>query len=120
MAAVLSRTSLPAARRGNYQERVSHEHEVEDATGQPGRPRRVAARVLRGAGWQVRPQPRRLRGSGRVEARQGLREGSPQEGGKGPDRKKHTSELQSLMRISYAVFCLKKKTSQEHTENQQS
>src|SRR3546814_7633184 len=26
----------------------------------------------------------------------------------GPDRK-HTSELQSLMRISYAVFCLKKK-----------
>src|SRR3546814_5239363 len=25
------------------------------------------------------------------------------------DRKKHTSELQSLMRISYAVFCLKQK-----------
>src|SRR3546814_5719439 len=25
----------------------------------------------------------------------------------------HTSELQSLMRISYAVFCLKKKTKQE-------
>src|SRR3546814_2132900 len=25
----------------------------------------------------------------------------------------HTSELQSLMRISYAVFCLKKKTSKE-------
>src|SRR3546814_3877876 len=24
------------------------------------------------------------------------------------DRKKHTSELQSLMRTSYAVFCLKK------------
>src|SRR3546814_8072080 len=32
---------------------------------------------------------------------------------KGPERKcrseEHTSELQSLMRISYAVFCLKKK-----------
>src|SRR3546814_1753354 len=29
----------------------------------------------------------------------------------------HTSELQSLMRISYAVFCLKKKTNQhKHTE----
>src|SRR3546814_5975030 len=27
----------------------------------------------------------------------------------------HTSELQSLMRISYAVFCLKKKTKQKHT-----
>src|SRR3546814_9472498 len=28
----------------------------------------------------------------------------------------HTSELQSLMRISYAVFCLKKKK-QQHTQN---
>src|SRR3546814_6541003 len=27
----------------------------------------------------------------------------------------HTSELQSLMRISYAVFCLKKKTQHQHT-----
>src|SRR3546814_5891179 len=27
----------------------------------------------------------------------------------------HTSELQSLMRISYAVFCLKKKTRQHRT-----
>src|SRR3546814_4106075 len=26
----------------------------------------------------------------------------------------HTSELQSLMRISYAVFCLKKKKTQQH------
>src|SRR3546814_7294487 len=32
----------------------------------------------------------------------------------GPERsEEHTSELQSLMRISYAVFCLKKK----HTKN---
>src|SRR3546814_9254093 len=28
----------------------------------------------------------------------------------------HTSELQSLMRISYAVFCLKKKKKQEERE----
>src|SRR3546814_7275185 len=27
----------------------------------------------------------------------------------------HTSELQSLMRISYAVFCLKKKKNKHHT-----
>src|SRR3546814_2230916 len=27
----------------------------------------------------------------------------------------HTSELQSLMRISFAVFCLKKKNQQRHT-----
>src|SRR3546814_6029747 len=29
----------------------------------------------------------------------------------------HTSELQSLMRISYAVFCLKKKTRRQHYTN---
>src|SRR3546814_5606037 len=29
----------------------------------------------------------------------------------------HTSELQSLMRISYAVFCLKKKTTKTQTHN---
>src|SRR3546814_3790861 len=33
----------------------------------------------------------------------------------------HTSELQSLMRISYAVFCLKKKNNyKEHTTTQES
>src|SRR3546814_2315741 len=32
----------------------------------------------------------------------------------------HTSELQSLMRISYAVFCLKKKKEQHGTHNYQS
>src|SRR3546814_6538433 len=39
-----------------------------------------------------------------------------------PKSEEHTSELQSLMRISYAVFCLKKKkkTKQQHilTDNQ--
>src|SRR3546814_17221402 len=34
----------------------------------------------------------------------------------GPRSEEHTSELQSLMRISYAVFCLKKKqTTQQKT-----
>src|SRR3546814_6811545 len=28
----------------------------------------------------------------------------------------HTSELQSLMRISYAVFCLKKKKNKQYTQ----
>src|SRR3546814_5212878 len=31
-----------------------------------------------------------------------------------PRSEEHTSELQSLMRISYAVFCLKKKTTKTH------
>src|SRR3546814_6319258 len=30
----------------------------------------------------------------------------------------HTSELQSLMRLSYAVFCLKKKTKKTNTQHQ--
>src|SRR3546814_1468325 len=43
------------------------------------------------------------------EGRAALREGA--------DRRseEHTSELQSLMRISYAVFCLKKKKKPTHT-----
>src|SRR3546814_10327720 len=31
-----------------------------------------------------------------------------------PRSEEHTSELQSLMRISYAVFCLKKKNVNQH------
>src|SRR3546814_4739541 len=31
-----------------------------------------------------------------------------------PRSEEHTSELQSLMRISYAVFCLKKKKNNKH------
>src|SRR3546814_5006292 len=34
-----------------------------------------------------------------------------------PRSEEHTSELQSLMRISYAVFCLKKKHTYKHTRN---
>src|SRR3546814_6823224 len=56
------------------------------------RPRRPLPAVVVGRG-------RRLRGGGGVAL---------------PDlplrSEEHTSELQSLMRISYAVFCLKKKT----------
>src|SRR3546814_1064435 len=34
-----------------------------------------------------------------------------------PRSEEHTSELQSLMRISYAVFCLKKKKNESQQEN---
>src|SRR3546814_3285738 len=48
------------------------------------------------------------------------RHGQPRRARKGGcDRsEEHTSELQSLMRISYAVFCLKKKTRQTQTTQQ--
>src|SRR3546814_8658608 len=35
----------------------------------------------------------------------------------GARSEEHTSELQSLMRISYAVFCLKKNKIHEHPKN---
>src|SRR3546814_7138150 len=35
--------------------------------------------------------------------------------GRSPRSEEHTSELQSLMRISYAVFCLKKKNKKDRT-----
>src|SRR3546814_1656818 len=41
--------------------------------------------------------------------------GRPRDGGGSEGRsEEHTSELQSLMRISYAVFCLKKKKKQDY------
>src|SRR3546814_3179357 len=36
-----------------------------------------------------------------------------------PRSEEHTSELQSLMRNSYAVFCLKKKKTQKHNKIQE-
>src|SRR3546814_5744562 len=64
-------------------------------TGAGGRTRillRTAGRRIRERG-RVPPQ--------RLDARPGVGEGGRSE--------EHTSELQSLMRISYAVFCLKNK-----------
>src|SRR3546814_6781760 len=42
--------------------------------------------------------------------------GDPTGTGMGGRSEEHTSELQSLMRISYAVFCLKKKTNIQKTK----
>src|SRR3546814_8529872 len=41
--------------------------------------------------------------------------GNRQGGAERPRSEEHTSELQSLMRISYAVFCLKKKKNHKKT-----
>src|SRR3546814_8071818 len=58
-----------------------------------------------GARRRSRLHPRRV---GR-RSRHGRR-GGGDDAPRGPRSEEHTSELQSLMRISYAVFCLKKKT----------
>src|SRR3546814_6390742 len=61
--------------------------------------------------WRVRapgPSPRAV-----VAAAAGVVAGAAR--GAGAARsEEHTSELQSLMRISYAVFCLKKKKQQQY------
>src|SRR3546814_1260339 len=75
-----------------------------DKPASPGRshpehpePGRLDRRVERGRD----PQPQHAPGIGRVDDAV-----VPQPCGRSEE---HTSELQSLMRISYAVFCLKKK-----------
>src|SRR3546814_6797866 len=62
-------------------------------------------------------------GSARRHRAQSLRDGLDGQGGLRarfapvPRSEEHTSELQSLMRISYAVFCLKKKKTKKITNN---
>src|SRR3546814_3971180 len=75
--------------------------------------------VESGAGIVDRAGDRRQRGQ-RIEAGADHDAGQ-QNGGTDIDREEttdrseeHTSELQSLMRISYAVFCLKKKKKKRH------
>src|SRR3546814_2702643 len=64
------------------------------------------------AGCPIRDTLNRLSPLKQGIAREGLTSGKG-----GTDRsEEHTSELQSLMRISYAVFCLKKKKHQKKTK----
>src|SRR3546814_6791861 len=57
------------------------------------------------------------RGKQRHDANVVLRHASPEGMSRQTRSEEHTSELQSLMRKSYAVFCLKKKTKQQHYVN---
>src|SRR3546814_7744589 len=59
-------------------------------------------------GDRPKPPPRRRRGRRSTPYWRKCHDGPPTPAGRSEE---HTSELQSLMRISYAVFCLKKKTS---------
>src|SRR3546814_2251334 len=64
--------------------------------------------LFRGTATGSSPQPRHLYGEWSQSRLPGQRDGSGR-----LRSEEHTSELQSLMRISYAVFCLKKK--KKHT-----
>src|SRR3546814_1631901 len=73
----------------------SHDRDSHRLSAQPG----LCTAVRTGtAGHGTSGSRQRRTGAGRRERRS----------------EEHTSELQSLMRISYAVFCLKKKTSKQH------
>src|SRR3546814_7039315 len=60
---------------------------------------------------------RRALGLGRVRGRMLEREPGEGLGALEARSEEHTSELQSLMRISYAVFCLKKKTKRKKSKS---
>src|SRR3546814_977312 len=94
-----------------------------DGTGLPGQ---AAVRLVPRAETGARPGPTlgALRGGQLVLRAAQLPPGGPQthrcHHQQAHDRsEEHTSELQSLMRISYAVFCLKKKkiTTQKNKDN---
>src|SRR3546814_4802536 len=65
----------------------------------PGAPAFVTSRLFRPPDYSV-PSEKYFEGGTNSASRRLLDE---------PRSEEHTSELQSLMRISYAVFCLKKK-----------
>src|SRR3546814_3539809 len=71
-------------------------------------PRRAGPAVLPLPG--VRRQGRRVDPGRRLRAGRGAARGGAGAVPGALRSEEHTSELQSLMRISYAVFCLKKKT----------
>src|SRR3546814_8405352 len=65
------------------------------------------------------PSPWRLRNQRASGAATSVEIGASSEGGRTRRSEEHTSELQSLMRISYAVFCLKKKNKHNKRPNKQ-
>src|SRR3546814_4107833 len=85
--------------------------------GQPGnRAAQRSSPLFRGR----RPRPLRCAGREAAAPRKARRRRpAPFADGRVSRSEEHTSELQSLMRISYAVFCLKKKKSklQKNTQN---
>src|SRR3546814_6127091 len=70
------------------------------------RPRWRKGSRWRWAAWAVQQQSRRRRYARHAAAHR-----------KASRSEEHTSELQSLMRISYAVFCLKKKKQKNKKKN---
>src|SRR3546814_3048063 len=84
-------------RSGRRAEGAAHQHRLSPAGGRDPHPPQICGEA------QI-PRGRKLRRG------QPYRQAAPRPKGRSEE---HTSELQSLMRISYAVFCLKKKKQKE-------
>src|SRR3546814_7183159 len=101
-----------------------HQHEHDDRRCDDHRPEPPVARSLHfhvavhsPCSFQIRGQPPLLTPSSETMP-EDCRGSFAKPGPGGTARsEEHTSELQSLMRISYAVFCLKKKTTTNNITN---
>src|SRR3546814_10479347 len=82
------------------------------------RERQPLAPVIPNPGNVKRPRtsPADSAARGKAGAAASAVAGTPAAGIKSRRSEEHTSELQSLMRISYAVFCLKKKNKTRNTK----
>src|SRR3546814_5161552 len=93
-------------------------HSARRAPLAPRPPERSRLRDAPSPSHRPAPRPTRLRDQRRGDIRQGA-PAIPASLNYRPELRseEHTSELQSLMRISYAVFCLKKKKKTDKTTN---
>src|SRR3546814_4718699 len=134
LSSILRAMQAPSPTRLAQSTQEEYSHVIECRNRRPGADAQAVVRGVRGDARQpgqhrcrrprqpAAPLPRRARRTVRGERAGGR---GPDAGGRGPDpgpdaaaradrfagrSEEHTSELQSLMRISYAVFCLKKKT----------
>src|SRR3546814_9117025 len=98
----LGRTIVNGARQQALQERLM-------GAMAPRQSHRAHGALLQERGTTGKASARTLRVSGRTVSAAGNRRWIRSE--------EHTSELQSLMRISYAVFCLKKKKHKQKYTN---
>src|SRR3546814_9312911 len=90
--AALAAPVLLSASASAFENRVDARLLVETDRLDPGKSTRIALKLSPQQGWHVYWS-------------------NPGDSGMPPRSEEHTSELQSLMRISYAVFCLKTKIS---------
>src|SRR3546814_8125187 len=103
----------PQEQRIEQREQRQRRDRLDEAREPQRHPRDIRVARRQNRERQADRQPREQRGGGEQDVR-GEQIGHARS-------EEHTSELQSLMRLSYAVFCLKKKNKErenEHTQNQ--